>query len=207
MTSQIQRIEIEGSIWAVRTEARRAIRHHIPTRYMKAWPRYDLPIDWTKNFYISSTTGVGKTWALYGLLKHFIIRDEMLLASKVYYEGEDKPRYVIPGEMAVMNISNVMSKLRYCEIGDRLGQIERLCKVKRLLLDDMGSEMRSESGFSDDVIYQVVESRYTHGLYTGFTSNFKVSNLPYDDRIRSRIMGLVGKNGIILEGRDRRVQP
>ena len=54
-----------------------------------------------------------------------------------------------------------------------------------LLLDDIGAERPSD--WVNDVFYSILNDRMTHKKVTLFTSNLAMEQLPYNDRITSRI--------------------
>lgn len=63
--------------------------------------------------------------------------------------------------------------------------LDALCTVEILVIDDFGVE--SGAGWIDDRFYQIINERYINRYVTIFTSNDPLSELPYDDRISSRI--------------------
>ncbi len=63
--------------------------------------------------------------------------------------------------------------------------IDDLRKVKVLILDDIGVEKLT--GWSNEIIYQIINERLINKLVTIFTSNTHISQLKHDERIISRI--------------------
>ena len=64
--------------------------------------------------------------------------------------------------------------------------ISLLCNCKCLVLDDLGQK-NCGSEWLNDVLFQIIDSRYQKGLVTIYTSNVKISNLELDDRVVDRI--------------------
>lgn len=56
-----------------------------------------------------------------------------------------------------------------------------------LVIDDFGTENKSESRWSDSVIYEVVNNRYLLGRPILITSNFDLKEAPEDKRVIDRI--------------------
>lgn len=63
--------------------------------------------------------------------------------------------------------------------------IDSLKDVQVLILDDIGTEKMS--GWVNEILYQILNTRMTSKLVTIFTSNVHMSQLNHDDRIKSRI--------------------
>lgn len=60
-----------------------------------------------------------------------------------------------------------------------------LTTTEVLVIDDFGTETHRD--WIDDKFYQIINKRYIEKLVTIFTSNSKLENLSYDDRITNRI--------------------
>ena len=172
----------------------------IPIRYASAKHPGPLEsIQWNRSWFISGPAGTGKTWLAYAIYRKIISAVAMSAHKRVSWP------MALPMPPVVSPV--LMSKLRTM-VGardDRLSErIDDLIGTKYLIIDDIGGELQSD--FSDNIIFQIVEERYANEFYTGFTSNFERKNLPYDDRIKSRIFGIVGDNAMVIEGTDRRVK-
>ena len=63
--------------------------------------------------------------------------------------------------------------------------LDALCTVEILVIDDFGVE--SGASWIDDKFYQIINERYINRYVTIFTSNDPLTELPYDERISSRI--------------------
>lgn len=63
--------------------------------------------------------------------------------------------------------------------------LKALSDVEFLIIDDFGTENVKE--WIEDRFYQIINTRYIDRKVTFFTSNYKIENLPYDERIGNRI--------------------
>lgn len=63
--------------------------------------------------------------------------------------------------------------------------INNLKKVEVLILDDIGTEKLT--GWSNEIMYQIINYRMISKLITIFTSNTHISQLKHDERITNRI--------------------
>ena len=164
-----------------------------------------IKLNWNKSFYLWGAVGIGKTHNAYALV---VKTNKFLRASQVKDEAEHK-FYDYPF-MTFVNFANICDKLRNAPMeadifaeDSRSGLEYKMLHKTRLVIDDIGAEKRSD--YSDDFLMRLVEYRYSNDLYTGFTSNLSMGNLPYDSRIISRIAGIVGKNKFKITGKDRRL--
>lgn len=68
--------------------------------------------------------------------------------------------------------------------------LDALATVKVLIIDDLGVEMTgSKKTWIEDKFYHVINERSLRQLPTIYTSNLPIEQLPYQDRITSRIDG------------------
>lgn len=63
--------------------------------------------------------------------------------------------------------------------------IDSLKKVEVLIMDDIGTEKLT--GWTNEIMYQIINDRMINKLVTIFTSNVHISKLKHDERILSRI--------------------
>lgn len=63
--------------------------------------------------------------------------------------------------------------------------LNALKMVQVLILDDIGTE--NQTGWVNEIFYQILNTRMTSNLITLFTSNVHNANLKHDNRIKSRI--------------------
>ena len=166
----------------------------IPNRYLKAKIDDLIKLDLTKSWYLHGNPGTGKTyftWA-YRIDRH----------KKLKIEEEKTPNMIFD-KLYVRNWAIFCSQLRYSAFDKREPIIKDLISVDRLIIDDIGSEVKTD--FSDDILFQILNERYEWERYTGFTSNHNIADLDYDGRIISRIAGIVCDNKFQLTGKDRRI--
>lgn len=166
----------------------------IPNRYINAKIDPSIKLDFNESWYLYGVPGTGKTyfiWA-YRIDRH----------NKLKSEEEKKPNMIFD-KLYVRNWAMFCSQLRYSAFDKREPIIKDLINVDRLIIDDIGSEVKTD--FSDDILFQILNERYEWERWTGFTSNHNVADLQYDGRIISRIAGIVGKNKFEITGKDRRI--
>ena len=64
--------------------------------------------------------------------------------------------------------------------------LEHLTKIKVLVLDDFGTEQVKD--WIGERFYHIINERYVRNLPTIYTSNYRLDQLQYDDRITDRIL-------------------
>lgn len=165
-----------------------------------------IKLDWKVSWYLWGDVGTGKTHNSFGLLHKW---NDKLRKQKA--EDESKGIFGSYPFISLVNWAIKTDELRNTplEVDVYLGynrkeKEELLVKSKHIIIDDIGAEKRSD--YTDDLLMRLVEFRYSNGMYTGFTSNLAIGELPYEDRIVSRIAGIVGMNKFELKGKDRRVK-
>jgi len=157
--------------------------------YTGIYKRYEYvfdepPFDKLRSFYLYGKTGSGKTHNACAIVN----------ISKRNHGGVS--------EIGLINVPKLVRHYRNISFDEKEELIKAYSKGLKIF-DDIGAEYQSE--FSQEFILMIVEDRWNRDLWTGFTSNLPISDLPYGDRIKSRIAGIVGDNIIKLDGKDRRV--
>ncbi len=174
-------------------------------RYREARIDRSILIDWAKPWYLWGDVGCGKTHNAWGVV------NKRNADIKISMEMDEKAN-IFRGYhyIRLYNWVDLCNSLRNAplNVGDDYTRVrsyieDGVLNVKYLIIDDIGAEHRSP--YTDEFLMRLVENRYTKEMYTGFTSNFDLKNLPYEKRIVSRISGLVGKNRFELRGKDRRI--
>ena len=162
-------------------------------------------VDFAKSWYLWGKVGVGKTHNAYGYVQ---LNNDVLRHKQK--EDEKHEKFCDYPFLTFINWAIICERLRNTPImtdvfiSDNRGEKEdSLMNKKKLIIDDLAAEKRSD--YTDDLLMRLVEHRYSNALYTGFTSNISMGKLPYDARIVSRIVGIVGKNKFEIIGKDRRV--
>jgi len=180
------------------------IGYVVPTRYAEAYSP-DPPVDIRTPFYIYGPTGTGKTYLSWGLVNsRKKERDVRSAESRVkWYEDTSKPEPWFDRRLFwVVNTPKMVTDYRNGSFDKKADFIREAC-IRPLIFDDIGAEYQSE--FSQELILTFLDERWNKELWTGFTSNLSIGNLPYGDRIKSRIAGMVGKNIYKLDGKDKRL--
>jgi DNA replication protein DnaC len=65
--------------------------------------------------------------------------------------------------------------------------IKLLCNCKLLVLDDIGQK-KTGAQWMDDILFRIVDDRYTQKLVTIYTSNMSIQGLEVDERIKERMI-------------------
>ena len=167
--------------------------YKIPKRYVNAVMDKSIKLDSNSSWYLSGIAGSGKTyysWALY-------------LKRLQHIENLSDTEKIGRPYIKLRNYALLTGRLRTCEFLERQEIENYLLDTKLLIIDDIGSELRTD--YSDDLLFRILNHRYEEMLWTGFTSNMKIGELPYEDRIKSRIIGIVQNNKFHLESKDRRI--
>lgn len=168
---------------------------NIPDRFKNAQIDDSIRLEFDKSWYLWGKPGRGKTYFIYALL---LRREEKI---KKIREKADNQNIEFPS-LSIINWADYVDIVRYSKFEDKSDKVNGLMKVRNLIIDDIGVEKKSE--FSDTILYRVLNHRYDWNKYTAFTSNLKISELDYDGRIISRIIGIVGQNKFQLIGEDKR---
>jgi len=169
--------------------------------YMEAPQRYkgisdEPPFDRNESFYLHGSTGTGKTYYAWGITNNYNAED---------FEKRGKP-YDLPIRHVgcrVINVPELVMEYRILPFEDKRAFIQEWSRG-HVIFDDLGAEKQTE--FIQEFIYSILNTRWERQLWTGFTSNLSIGNLPYGDRIKSRIAGMVEKNIHKLETKDRRLK-
>jgi len=148
---------------------------------LQAWAK----IPWKLGLLLSGTYGVGKTLLSILTLREMILAREDLNAvkldvndpfSKYDYSGLHRP------DFAFVNTPHLLTKIRAgfnskdLAWEDRPEQVLNEYKWRDVLvLDDMGRE--SPTDWAKSTMFELIDSRYTEGKTTIFTSNYDLDGL------------------------------
>lgn len=96
-------------------------------------------------------------------------------------------------------------------ISDSVGfnaEVERLCQVDVLLIDDLGAELMKDN-FTLNTLFNILDRRFELDKAVIISTNLSVKKLEekYSDRIMSRLLNKHTTNRILLKGIDVRVKP
>jgi len=174
--------------------------------YENAKLDHSIKLDFDKSWYLLGKVGTGKTHNAYA---YYLETNKK--TKEIKLENEAKFIFKNYDWIVFYNFATLCDELRNTQFESfngieksRTEKEEAIIKTKYLILDDLGSEKRSD--YSDDFLIRLVEFRYSNDLYTGFTSNISIGKLPYDARIVSRIAGIVSDNKFEILGKDRRIK-
>lgn len=128
-------------------------------------------------------TGVGKTHAAFGALRHFVTA------------GGN-------GYLRVVTAADLYAQLRPRPGRDSEELFEQYASTNLLFLDDLGAAKSSE--WVEEINYRLINHRYNHELATIITSNVPPKELGgvLGERVASRLTEMCGF--VVLKGQDRR---
>ncbi len=192
-----------SSLISLRNNIRAKVTKQIPSGYRYVYHQKGI-ININKHFYLYGPVGVGKTFILWGIKYHALVRQEYLINNPVQMPGEDFLSYWPMGcGVKVVNPSEIVVSHNSARLEEKESVLYLYQSTRILLLDDMGAEKQSDH--TDDLMFQIIDYRITHDKLTGFTSNMPIHELPYDDRMKSRILGMTMGNVHLIDGKDRRL--
>jgi len=175
---------------------RRAVEmtdRRIPPRFRRASASHPDVAAWCESFgpdspslLILGLTGTGKTHQAFGAIR--------TLAAKGITTGWHAD--TAPG---------LLASLRPREGTDTEAEYRKIAAVPLLLLDDLGTAKASE--WTEEILYRLVNDRYTAMLPGLFTSNIPAPQLrgALGDRVASRLREMCRQ--VSLRGLDRRQEP
>lgn len=149
----------------------------------------------TNFFFYGANPGTGKTFNASVLLNHYIYKT--CLTSRFDFENP-LALYIV--------YADLMDDLRYRRDLDTVQDTLRLVnEVPLLLLDDVGSGTNSD--FTRDQTYLIINNRINNGLSTIYTSNLTISELRKPEILGARNTSRIVNNtvGSELHGKDRRM--
>lgn len=86
-----------------------------------------------------------------------------------------------------VTLSDLLIKLKSSFENDNEKELNKYRKTDLLIIDDIGTEKITK--WVEEMIFNIIDYREKNMLPTIYTSNCKVKELKYDDRVKSRIMG------------------
>lgn len=140
--------------------------------------------------------GVGKTGLAVGYARQFIEANH----GAVQF-------YMLPQLLAALRMTYNRPKGEESDASTEAELITFWSRVPLLVLDDMGSEQVSGSGWVEDRLYQIIGQRHADLKPIFVTSNLSPAELGkrLGDRILWRIVEMCGKEGVIhVQGRNLR---
>lgn len=139
------------------------------------------------DIFLWGDVGVGKTWAMAALLKHFLC--EGYECSRVNFDD------FCCRVRATMN--NHSTQTEY-------DLVSQLVDIDKLFIDDIGLRSKQETDFAYVTFYSILNKRQERRLPTYISTNKSIAQLAvsFDQRIASRL----GQGTVIeMKGADRRV--
>ena len=85
----------------------------------------------------------------------------------------------------------------YLEIERLLDDL--LCSVQLLVVDDVGKEHRTSSGFAEDAFDHLVRTRHHHGLHTIYTTNLALPS--WSQQYSESMQDMIRRSSLVLKFR------
>ena len=144
-----------------------SLQQKIVTSYVKDFEKWDKA---HKGLYIySGTKGSGKTFLA------------SCICNELMEKAAIRTRFVNCSDL--IDIAQSGDKNSYEEL--KRDPVKLLKECKLLVLDDIGQ--KTGNAYLEDLLYKIVDERLRNERLTIYTSNLKISELPFDDRITDRI--------------------
>lgn len=143
-----------------------------------------------KSLYLCGNTGSGKSTTMKTL--HTLLEIEEMKYWKNNIERSFVFKFISANQIVELFADNGFEG------------IANLININSLCIDDVGSENEvNYFGNKLCVVSHLIERRYDKNLFTHFTSNFKIKDLKYGERVVSRLCEM--SNEIVLAGSDFRM--
>ena len=156
--------------------------------------------------YLHGPVGSGKTTAACWALKAYLRRWRRNEPKRIEEYGDDYDDAWGRCTARFAPLVELLADKRESFGGGKEVQMQTYREADFLVLDDLGREQPSKSGWAAEQIYLLVNYRVNERLPTVFTSNYPVHGLPegnrdttggetrcnYDDRVVSRILQMCG---------------
>lgn len=194
------RSKCDCTMAAIRAEQERLKREEIDRTRKRCFPEPDM-LNWTfenddrKNAHLSdSMIEYTEHFADYVKQHKGLLLFGDVGTGKSYYAASIANRLIDNGYRAFMtSFSRIADKLEG-EFGGRQEYIYSLNNFDLLVLDDLGVERSSQSGYMQEIIYDIIDSRVLSGLPMVITTNLSAEEIkkPQDmryKRIYDRILG------------------
>lgn len=198
--------------------------HKIPKVYEgMSLPNFD-PNIWvsvrnlTDSVYIMGPVGTGKTTLAWSIMKYRWFKQiynrlqgerrtpkysfEFINVNDMFIQMKGSFNLVKP-KACFENESKYIEYLKTKENNSESFFVKRISELDDLILDDLGNENSTE--WTRSVLKSIVNYRWEKGLWTCFTSNYRISHISQnmDQAMASRITGMC--KTLELKGKDRRM--
>ena len=154
--------------------------------YLQKWQDlYSKDMD--NSLYIFGAIGVGKTSIAISLFNEFKSRNKYYISmTDLYFRVKESWK-----QDSYVSESNIIDEMKQYDL---------------LVIDDLGSTTTKDESFIWNIIFQIVEYRYSNYLTTVYTSNLKLDEFgSINCRIADRIKGsLWNKKAIEIKGSSNR---
>lgn len=143
--------------------------------------------DWADSWYLYGAYGTGKTGLAVGHAWERVQDNEY--TSVLFRRMPD----------LLSELRSTYNRPRGDEGPSENDLIEKYTEVGLLILDDLGAEQVSGSGWVEDRLYQIIGKRHDEMMPTVFTSNLSIEELAkrIGERVTWRIVEMCGKDHIV----------
>ena len=169
---------------------------------------YYKSFNYSKGLYIFGNPGVGKTWSIYAIIKEIMRNSGELFIKDVF---EDK-KYIPQKNAIITSMAKIYEDLTVGQFNKEFNSAEYKNKLRHtdiLMIDDFGMEKVSD--YRQEILEDIINTRYENQEITFFTSNYDLDQLMYriggdiaGRRIVSRIIEMC--DIIELHGEDKRLK-
>lgn len=136
-----------------------------------------------KGLYLWGKPGRGKTWVMYAIIKRIIFIKGEYWASYVRHQSSS-----VNQNVKITSMSRIYQDLTDGQFNKNFSSSEykdELYKFGLLIIDDIGMEKMSD--FRQEILEDIIDTRYKNEKITLFTSNYSLEQLI--DRVGGEIAG------------------
>ncbi len=148
---------------------------------------------------ITAMPGVGKTHLLIALAKQAVKNNLNMKTVFTEYQGQEIDTLTV----GYVTVSDLLGRIKssFSSVSRENELIELYSTAQNLFFDDYGAH--SPTDWSFDILYRIIDYRYSNLLKTTIASNLSFKEIERDSkRISSRIIGM--GNILTLDGKDKR---
>ena len=153
------------------------------------WQAFSASVErWEQSWFLWGEVGRGKTGLAVGLAKEICQRND---------------NYITPLSFVFRSVPDLLSELR-STYGRHEGPtetelIEKYATIPLLILDDLGAEQVTNTGWLEDRLYQIIGKRHAEERQTIFTSNLSLKAIAarIGERLTWRIVEMTGPDNIV----------
>lgn len=182
----------------------RSLARFVKSSFPEAWQQYVTVFGWMKDWLDDGSSpwlylfaegvggsaggsGRGKTSMAFGLMRELMDRGRLA-------------DFIIVSDFLDSLRNSYHNANAFQDSGER--ELQRIFNIDVLVLDDIGAERVTESGWVQDVLFRLIAHRHMHFKQTIFTGNYGLDKLAthYEHpRIPSRIQERAGRGNWVMD--------